>query len=98
MNPSPVEIAAWLGSLAFLVALANGLLKLSDRVRGKTPHPPNEQLELSHTALEERVMKLETNFEAMQREMKEDRDKILTSGSQRGAAIYNKIEEVRKEM
>jgi hypothetical protein len=40
----PVEIAAWLGCLTFLVMLANGVLKLVDRAKGR-PTPGEVQSE-----------------------------------------------------
>jgi len=40
MNTPPVEIAAWLGCLAFTVMLINGILKITDRLKPKEPVPP----------------------------------------------------------
>ncbi len=55
----PVEIAAWLGCLAFVLMLLNEGAKFVNGIRGKVPHPPNESLALSATNMAERVQKLE---------------------------------------
>src|ERR1035438_8329252 len=55
---APVEIAAWLGCLAFGLLLTNEGAKFVDRIRGKAPHPPNEQLEFSVTTMDRRGWQL----------------------------------------
>jgi hypothetical protein len=36
-SPMGQEVATWLGCLAFLVVLVNGILKLADRIKDKPP-------------------------------------------------------------
>jgi len=92
-NP-PVEIAAWLGCLAFLVVLANGVLKLVDRVKGK-PSPGEVQAEAAEkfTRKEEFERQVATN-EQVHRDLF---SKI--GGVERGnnANAEKKIEELRHE-
>jgi hypothetical protein len=37
---APIELAAWLGCLAFCVTLVNGVLRIADRFKPKEPVPP----------------------------------------------------------
>ncbi len=61
-TPQSVELAGW---CVCAVTVATGILivlKLVDRLRGKEPHPPNEQLGASHAALGDRVSRTENSI------------------------------------
>jgi hypothetical protein len=58
-NLTSINIAAWLAVAAFLIALVNGSFRLWSNLRGKSPEPPNEQLELASQEITRRVQQLE---------------------------------------
>jgi hypothetical protein len=87
----PVQIAAWLGCLAFGLMLFNEGAKFIDRVRGKTPHPPNEQLDFSLTTLDKRVTKLENDAVEVWAKMEADKTEILRAGELRAEKLHHRI-------
>jgi hypothetical protein len=89
-NP-PVQIAAWLGCLAFGLMLFNEGAKFVDRIRGKAPHPPNEQLEFSVAAMDRRVCKLEEESAKIRAKMEADKSEILRAGELRAEKLHNRI-------
>jgi len=88
---APVEIAAWLGCLAFGLMLFNEGAKFVDRIRGKTPHPPNEQLEFCVTAMDRRVCRLEEESTKIWAKMEADKTEILLAGELRAEKLHNRI-------
>ena len=56
-----VNLAAWIGCAAFVVMFANGVLKLTDRLKGKKPKPPNETLDNTQRELARRLELLESH-------------------------------------
>jgi hypothetical protein len=88
---APVQIAAWLGCLAFGLMLFNEGSKSVDRIRGKTPHPPNEQLEFSVTAMDRRVCRLEEESVKIWAKMESDKTEILLAGEARAEKLHNRI-------
>ena len=89
-NP-PVQIAAWLGCLAFGLMLFNEGSKFVERIRGKAPHPPNEQLEFSVAAMDRRVCKLEEESGKIWAKMEADKSEILLAGELRAEKLHNRI-------
>jgi hypothetical protein len=87
----PAQIAAWLGCLAFGLMLFNEGAKFVDRIRGKAPHPPNEQLEFSVAAMDRRVCKLEEESAKIWAKMEADKSEILRAGELRGEKLHNRI-------
>ncbi len=96
-NP-PVEIAAWLGCLAFGFMLFNEGSKFVDRIRGKTPHPPNEQLEFSVAVMDRRVCKLEEDGAKRWAKMEADKTEILLAGELRAEKLHNRINPIAEGM
>jgi hypothetical protein len=96
-NP-PVEIAAWLGCLAFALMLFNESSKLVDKIRGKTPHPPNEQLEFSVSAIDRRVCRLEEESQRIWTRMEADKTEILLAGELRAEKLHNRINPIAEAM
>jgi hypothetical protein len=96
-NP-PMQIAAWLGCLAFALMLFNESSKLADRIRGKAPHPPNEQLEFGVTALERRVSRLEEESQRIWAKMEADKTEILLAGELRAEKLHNRINPIAEGM
>jgi hypothetical protein len=90
----PVEIAAWLGCLAFILLLLNEGVKFTDRLRGKTPHPPNEQLSVSMSEIERRVAKLEHSNIKIWAKMETDKNEVIRNGEQRAEKIHNRVNDV----
>lgn len=69
--PENYQAIGWIMVAVF--TLSGGLyyfLKLLDRVRGKEPHPPNEQLDQAQTAMIERIDKLEKDNQEIWRTMR----------------------------
>ena len=95
---APVEIAAWLGCVAFGLMLFNEGAKFVDRIRGKTPHPPNEQLEFSVTAMDRRVCKLEEESDKIGAKMEADKTEILRAGELRAEKLHNRINPIGEGM
>jgi hypothetical protein len=93
-----MEIAAWLGCLAFALMLFNEGAKLADRIRGKTPHPPNEQLEFSVTAIDRRVCRLEEESLRIWTKMEADKTEILLAGELRAEKLHNRINPIAEGM
>lgn len=95
---APVQIAAWLGCLAFGLMLFNEGSKFVDRIRGKTPYPPNEQLEFSVTAIDRRVCKLEEESMKIWAKMESDKTEILLAGEVRAEKLHNRINPIAEGM
>jgi len=96
-NP-PIQIAAWLGCLAFGLLLFNEAGKFVDRVRGKAPQPPNEQLEFSVTAMDRRVTKLEEESARIWTKMEADKTEILKAGELRAEKLHHRINPIAEGM
>jgi hypothetical protein len=94
----PIQIAAWLGCLAFALMLFNESSKFIDRVRGKAPHPPNEQLAFSVSAMDRRVTKLEADSAAIWAKMEADKSEILLAGEQRADKLHQRINPIAAGM
>ena len=95
---APVEIAAWLGCLAFAFMLFNEGAKLVDRIRGRAPQPPNEQLEFSVTAIDRRVCRLEEDSAKIWAKMEADKTEILSAGEARAEKLHNRINPIAAGM
>ena len=95
---APVEIAAWLGCLAFGLMLFNEGSKFVDRIRGKTPQPPNEQLEFSVTAMDRRVCRLEEDSARIWAKMEADKAEMLRAGEARCEKLHNRINPIAEGM
>ena len=95
---APVEIAAWLGCLAFALMLFNEGSKLVDRIRGRAPQPPNEQLEFSVTAIDRRVCRLEEDSAKIWAKMEADKTEILRAGEARAEKLHNRINPIAEGM
>lgn len=91
-------IPGWLVSAGALLWITNEIFKLAKNIRGKEPLPPNEQLELSHGALVERVDNIEGDIKGIRSELKEDRSANERHASARSSAIYKKIDDMRAEI
>jgi hypothetical protein len=70
-NAMPKGMIEWLGCLAVAVWLATLVIDLVNKVRGKSPHPPNESLGKDVERLEEA---LEDEVRDRQRAVKEERE------------------------
>jgi hypothetical protein len=97
----PAEMAAWLGCLAFFVALVNGLLKLGDRVRGKGMEITPSPLEIKHAA----VFVQKDQHEAQLLEVKARIDDLCESRTEADRvnsihrkSVYEKIDSVKREL
>ena len=93
-----MEIAAWLGCLAFGLMLFNEGAKIVDRIRGRAPQPPNEQLEFSVTAIDRRVCRLEEESLRVWAKMEADKTEILLAGEVRAEKLHNRINPIAEGM
>lgn len=86
VTPSSYQSIGWLlVSLGALALIANQLLAFVRNLRGPSPQPPNNELELAGQQLEMRVSELERNRE-------EDRKQA----SERRKAIYEQMNRDRE--
>lgn len=90
ISPTPGQLQAFLGCVAFLIGIVIGLLKLKKELMGKKAKPPNEVLGESHNTLAQRVGKLEGIVD-------KNRDEAEKQARVRSANLYSKMEEVRKQ-
>ena len=90
----PVQMAGWLGCLAFGLMLFNEGAKFVERIRGKRPHPPNEQLDLSVSQMERRVSRLEEDSSKVWTKMEADKTELLLAGEHRAEKLHNRINAV----
>lgn len=103
--PTPTGLASWLACLAFAVWLLLMLLKLADRMRGKSPEPPNAQIHQSHEELRKehretraRVIQLESWRTGLSEQLLRSNEPILRAGEDREKSLATTIESVRKEL
>ena len=90
----PMQIAAWLGCLAFALMLFNEAAKFVDRIRGNAPHPPNEQLDYSVAQIDRRVTRLEEDSAKIWAKMEADKMEILVAGEHRAEKLHDRINAV----
>jgi hypothetical protein len=97
--PTSHEAIGWLvvGFAALCVA-AKQIFGLVKDIRGKAPHPPNEQLGQSHMDLTRRVVRVEQSVDDLARAQKEDIENLREEGRVRGNDLYEKIDSVRQEL
>jgi hypothetical protein len=68
------------------------------RIRGKSPHPPNEQLEFSVSAIDRRVCRLEEESLRIWAKMEADKTEILLAGELRAEKLHNRINPIAEAM
>jgi hypothetical protein len=89
-TPSPTELNTFLSCVLVVIGLILAGIKLTEKLKGKKPKPPNEQLSESHAVLTQRVGKLEATVE-------KNREAAEAQARVRSAGLYSKMEEVRKQ-
>jgi hypothetical protein len=89
-NP-PVEIAAWLGCLTFVVMLINHLMKVVDRVRGK-PTPG----EVQSDSIERFVAKSEFRDHVLRNDQEHDNFFKKLGGVERG--LTRELQEMERRL
>ncbi len=99
--PSPDSYTA-IGWLCVIIASCafgfNQVLELVNRARGKAPHPPNAQLEMSIDEIGRRVEALEEWKDQLTEKLERDKQQILDAGENRAVAIHEHIDRDRKEL
>jgi len=110
MNPTPtaVELAAWLGCLAFVVMLFNGLAKAWDTLRGKrqeiSPQPLRVTLEQEFVRKDDclsRHGESLRNIEEIKLDLKTMREARMEESRQSAMsrkAVYERIERVQVDL
>jgi hypothetical protein len=82
-QPGPVELAAFLASLLFLVSGVNAVMKLVDRMKEKPPpaetYTTLAQCRTLHTAQDHRISQTECAVESLRQEMKDERGEMMES-------------------
>ena len=110
---APPEIALWLGCLAFVVVLVNGVLKLADRLKSR-PEPAAVQAEARATyATREEVIRLkaalDTELKAIRDEQKVDLKAIMdrleqmhidlnTNSERRIIAVHDRLNQIAADV
>lgn len=92
--PAPDSYAAIGWVVVILASCAfgfNQVLELVNRARGKAPHPPNSQLEMSIGEIDRRVTVLEEWKDKLAIKMDADKTEILQAGQEREARILLQI-------
>lgn len=99
--PDPGSYAA-IGWVCVITASAafgfNQVLELANRARGKAPHPPNAQLEVTLEAVAQRVAALEEWKDELIAKLDHDKTAVIQAGEQRASRIHEHIEKDRTEM
>ncbi len=99
--PSPDSYTA-IGWLCVIIASCafgfNQVLELVNQARGKAPHPPNAQLEMSIDEIGRRVEALEEWKDQLTLKLEGDKQEILAAGEKRAVDIHAHIERDRKEL
>ena len=99
-DPSHYTSIGWLfvGAVGFVVALNAGIA-LYDRLRSKSPQPPNGELLMSVRQLTERIENVEKAQEAarlenieIRNEMKRDKVEILQAGEVHASKLHTRID------
>lgn len=85
----------FLVSLGACVWIYNQIKEATHR---DVPEPPNSSLHLSHQSLVGRVDDVENEVGKIQAELRADRLRVDENARSRSAGLYNKIDEVRKEL
>ncbi len=92
---SPETFAGMLvAGLTALVILINQGDEFLERRKSKAGSPPNEQLQQSVKALEDRLAKLETAHDDIREAMRTDTSEILTKGEERAAKLHERMNPV----
>lgn len=87
----PVQFAAWIACLAFLLWFLLLCDKAIQRVRGKAPEPPNGQLQSQHHDLSRRVKNLEDWRDGLIRKLDEDKNEIIAAGERREKTLKGEM-------
>ncbi len=88
---TPAQLGAWLAALAFVLLLVNAALRLTDRLRGEKPRPPNEELGA-------RVNRLEGDLAAVRQELAQGGARQEARIAASTQAIADRLEQVRQEL
>jgi hypothetical protein len=97
--PESYQSIGWI--VAVFLGLCVGiyyLLEIIAKLRGKSPQPPNKQLDSAQKDLERRVNMVEGAIIGVRKEMADSQEKIEVSARSRSNGIYAKIEDVRHEL
>lgn len=95
-DPNSYSAIGWLVvGLAALVGMGNQADAWLARHRSK---PPAGELHIANSNLAERVERLETKDEHRARELSETCKALINEGDERRRALYQKLEELRKEV
>ncbi len=97
-SPAPEGIKIWLECLFWFTGFIAALLFIFKQIKGKPAAPPNEQLQIVHEQLVNRVSSLEAWRNSLIEKLDEDKTEILAAGTKRAGDIYNHIDSVRREL
>lgn len=97
----PIQLAAWLGCLAFFVGLLNGMLKLVDRMKGRGTLVSPQPLEVreAHDFVREPDCRMRhSEMERQVRELRAERNEDVKSASISRKSMYEEMKLIRKEI
>ncbi|HEV2692355.1 MAG TPA: hypothetical protein VG347_05615 [Verrucomicrobiae bacterium] len=87
----PAAIAAWLACAAFTLWFLLLVDKSIQRLRGKTPQPPNRQLAAGQVDLHRRVTVLEEWKDNLLQKLDADKTELLAAGERREEKLSAEI-------
>lgn len=97
--PTSYQAIGWIAVSAWAIAGGvNQILKLVDRVKGKSPSPPNEQLEVGRRELERRISAVEKEQAESRKESQHEKEQGESTARASRAALYKKVDDVRAEL
>jgi len=92
------DIAPWLVCLGAFLWIWNQGAEAVRNFKGKTPHPPNETLDVTQQNLSGRIVIVESGLSEARKQMSQSLEAHRQESSRGRAAIYEKIDSVRKEL
>jgi len=87
----PAAFAAWLACAGFTLWFLLLVDKSIQRVRGKSPEPPNRQLEAGQFELNRRVIVLEEWKDGLLQKLDADKSEIIAAGERREEKLSAEI-------
>ncbi|MDR3457723.1 MAG: hypothetical protein P4N60_09780 [Verrucomicrobiae bacterium] len=94
----PEQFAAWLACAAFSLWFLLLVDKVIQRLRGKSPQPPNSQLDSDQRDIKRRVTVLEEWKDGLMQKLDADKTEIMAAGQQREQNLRGEIKSVAGEL
>lgn len=98
-QPDDYRSVGWLlMTLAALAVAGHHLLKVLKHLRGKPPQPPNQVLDASQRALEQRVVMMEAALTGLRAEVLAGDERAEQAARARSAGLHAALHKVREDL